>query len=157
MHARGTAQYGDPKDDTQAWSIPWTLEEYDEFLFASGDKKYWLVVSKEELIGADGGEVYANKPINVIASSYSCKPYQGIYSHYFSYKTFYQIFLAKMYRRKESVSGNPADPLVSIRDHHGGQQMVYAEDSYKFWESMLAHGGMDVFIRTKGKIDIFVY
>ena len=56
-----------------------------------------------------------------------------------------------MYKRNNLA----ADPLVSIRDHHIGGQMVYVEDSYKFWGSMLAHGGMDVFIRTKGYIEYY--
>ena len=66
-------------DDTKPWSILWTSLEVDEFLFASDDKKYWLVVSREELIGADGDKLYANAPVTVIASSASCEPYQGDY------------------------------------------------------------------------------
>ena len=77
LYNRGTASYGDPNDNTNAWSIPWSLEEVDEFLFSSDDKEYWLVVSKDELIGADGGKLYANAPITVLASSSSCDPYQG--------------------------------------------------------------------------------
>ena len=69
-------------DDTKPWSILWTSLEVDEFLFASDDKKYWLVVSKEELIGADGGKLYANAPVTVIASSASCEPYQGDYLNF---------------------------------------------------------------------------
>merc|ERR550539_1709923 len=125
----GTGSYGNQNDDTNAWSIPWSIEEFDEFLFSSGDKKYWLVVSKEELIGADGGKLYADSPITVIASSSSCEPYQ-----------------AKMYKRVT----NGEDPWVSIENHWpiADNQMVYGENSLNHHNQILrAHGGMDVFIR----------
>ena len=46
-------------------------------MFASGNMKYWMVVSREELIGADGGKKYSESPITVTASSDSGLPYQG--------------------------------------------------------------------------------
>ena len=49
----------------------------EEFLFASGNMKYWLVVSREELLGEDGGKRYNGKPITVTASSERCLSYQG--------------------------------------------------------------------------------
>ena len=76
-HYRGTEEYGDPGDDSQPWSVFWTVEEAEEFMFASGNMKYWLIVSREELIGVDGGKKYANSPITVTASSDSDQPYQG--------------------------------------------------------------------------------
>ena len=39
--------------------------------------KYWMVVTREELIGADGGKYYFQIPITVTASSDSDQPYQG--------------------------------------------------------------------------------
>ena len=53
------------------------MEEAGEFMFASGNMKYWLVITKEELLGADGGKQYSNSPITVTASSDSDQPYQG--------------------------------------------------------------------------------
>ena len=76
-HLRGTEKYGDSEDDSQPWSLLWTKEEAEEFLFASGNMEYWLVVSREELIGADGRKRYENSPITVTASSDSDQPYQG--------------------------------------------------------------------------------
>merc|ERR1711874_410115 len=38
----GTAEYGDPQDDTQPWSLPWSVLEVEEFLFATGDKDIWI-------------------------------------------------------------------------------------------------------------------
>ena len=57
----------------------------------------------------------------------------------------------KMYRRNERTSGNPADPLVSWRDHHSGEgHMMYTEDSYNWYVRILEkHGGMNVFINNK--------
>ena len=64
-------------DDTQPWSVLWTAEEAEEFLFASGNMKYWMVFTREELLGADGGKYYMRDPITVSASSDSYQPHQG--------------------------------------------------------------------------------
>ena len=74
---RGTAEYGDPQDDTQPWSLPWSLLEVEEFLFATGDKEKWIIVNKVQLIGADGTKEYNKGNITVRASSGNCDPYQG--------------------------------------------------------------------------------
>ena len=52
-------------------------------MFASGNMKYWLVVTREELIGKDGRKYYEDSPVTVIASSDSCQPYQGDHSDLF--------------------------------------------------------------------------
>ena len=65
---RGTQEYGDPEDDSRPWSVLWTLEDTEDFLFASGNMKYWLVVSREELLGTDGNKIYYYDPITVMAS-----------------------------------------------------------------------------------------
>ena len=72
-HLRGTEVYGDHQDDSLPWSVLWAAEEAEEFLFASGNMKYWLVVTREELLGTH----YFNSPVTVSASSESCQPYQG--------------------------------------------------------------------------------
>ena len=46
LTGRGTDQYGSPSDDGAPWSISWALDQFDEFLFASGDFQYWMIVSK---------------------------------------------------------------------------------------------------------------
>ena len=74
---RGTAEYGDPQDDSQPWSLPWSLLEVEEFLLATGDKEKWIIVNKVQLIGADGTKNYEKEKISVRASSGNCDPYQG--------------------------------------------------------------------------------
>ena len=74
---RGTAEYGDSSNDDEPWSIKWELSDFDEFLFASSDMKYWMRATKEEIIGNDGTRLYANLDINIISSSDSCTPYTG--------------------------------------------------------------------------------
>ena len=74
---RGTKEYGESENDTNPWSVFWNIQEVEEFLFSSGDKKYWLIVTKKDLIGEDGFKVYNNAWINVIASSSNCDPHQG--------------------------------------------------------------------------------
>ena len=57
--------------------MPWTELKAEEFLFASNNIKFWLLVSREELLGADGRKKYSGSPITVMASSERCQPYQG--------------------------------------------------------------------------------
>ena len=66
-------------DDSEPWSLLWTVEEVADFLFASGNMKYWLVVSREELIGVDGAKKYNGSPVTVKSSSHSDQPYPGNY------------------------------------------------------------------------------
>ena len=120
----------------------------EEFLFSSVDKKYWLMVTKKDLIGEDGFKTYANEWINVIASSSNCEPHQG--NHILH--SFCKIplinnnhLLVVMLNR----GGNWfTDPYVSIgRFPHG---VVYAEDSTEGSNQLLTnYGGMDVFIKKK--------
>jgi len=125
----GTAQYGHPSDDSKPWSVKWSLNDFDEFLFISGNKKYWVRATKAEIIGNDGKRQYANKPIKLTSSNLSCAP-----------------STAKLYRRLHCCE---PDPLISARDHHSTRDMVYAEFSYNFFTNLLQKhcGGFDVYIR----------
>ena len=103
------------------------------------------MVSKDELIGADGGKLYENASITVIASSSSCDPYQGDTQNVSSVSRI-SIFLANMYKRAEFGQ----DPWVSIHNYFPTEdnQMVYGEISSNGHNQILrAHGGMDVFVR----------
>ena len=77
INFRGTAEYGNPNNDDEPWSIKWNLSDFDEFLFASGNMKYWMRASKNDIIGNDGLKLYANEDIKIISSSRSCSPYTG--------------------------------------------------------------------------------
>ena len=79
---RGTKEYGVFENANEPWSIFWNIQEVEEFLFSSGDKKYWLIVTKKDLIGEDGFKTY-NGWINVKASSSNCEPHQGDQILYF--------------------------------------------------------------------------
>ena len=80
-------EYGVYEDDSNAWSVYWNIQEVEEFLFSSVDKKYWLMVTKKDLIGEDGFKVYGRDWVNVIASSSNCEPHQGYHILYFCCKT----------------------------------------------------------------------
>ena len=84
---RGTKEYGDFQNDNEPWSIFWNIQEVEEFLFSSVDQKYWLIVTKKDLIGEDGFKTYHNDLVNVIASSSNCEPHQGYHILYFCCKT----------------------------------------------------------------------
>ena len=51
--------------------------DFDEFLFASGNKKYWLRASKYDIIGDDGVKEYSNELIQIISSYINCGPSSG--------------------------------------------------------------------------------
>ena len=111
---------------------------------ASGNMKYWLVVSREELIGIENDH-FVSFP--VLASSESeDQPSQGKHLDLFPSKTRFGFYLGKMMNRGDP--NKPQDPYVKIRQ--SPSQCVYAEGS-KPWanEILKAQGGMDVFIRKQ--------
>ena len=77
LNFRGTAEYGDPNDDSKPWSIKWSLNDVDEFLFASGNMKYWMRADKSDIIGNEGKKFYANEDTRIISSSDRCSSYSG--------------------------------------------------------------------------------
>ena len=48
----GTEAYGRVGDDSQQWSVKFHSTRFDEFLFATGGCKKWLIASKEQVIGS---------------------------------------------------------------------------------------------------------
>ena len=64
-------------DDSQPWSVLWTAEEAANYMFASGNMNYWLIITREELIGADGGKYYEKGTPITITSSDNDQPHQG--------------------------------------------------------------------------------
>ena len=143
-HLRGTAEYGDPEDDSQPWSVLWTAEEAEEFLLASGNMKYWLVVSREELIGIENDDVVS---LPVLASSED-QPSQGKHLDLCPSKSRSVFYLGKMMNRGKTLS-IPQDPEVFIRQS-SPFQCVYGEGSMQFHNEILkTEGGMNVFIRKK--------
>ncbi|CAE7328702.1 unnamed protein product [Symbiodinium sp. CCMP2592] len=79
-----------------AFSTRWDAgsgnEVFNEFLFATGDCQYWMIMSKDEVIGS----YYDNGLRTVLKSFNSAVPYQ-----------------ARMYRRL----GFPEDPWITWSDH----------------------------------------
>ena len=71
-------------------------EEFDEFLFATGDRKHWLHATAAAVTGADGESWYSNAPRPVLASSLCAGPHQ-----------------VRWFRREDC----PEDPWVSLRDN----------------------------------------
>ena len=80
---RGTAVYGSPNNDDVPWSIKYDLGDFDEFLFASGNMKFWMRATKDEIIGNDGQKLYSNQDIKITSSSKSCSPYTGKTNFFF--------------------------------------------------------------------------
>ena len=73
----GTAEYGNPQDDSAPWSIKWELDDFDEFLFSSGNLAYWMISTKDAIVGEDGLKTYADEQIPIKSSYQSCKPSTG--------------------------------------------------------------------------------
>jgi surface protein len=73
-HLAGTDIYGSSDDDNKAWSIKFgtAVPGYDQFLFASGDGKYWVAATKD----AVQGEQYSDAPRDVMASSDNADAHQ---------------------------------------------------------------------------------
>jgi len=120
----GTNLYGNPEDDSQAWSIKWKLSDFDEFLFISGNGNSWLRVTKAELIGENGFKFYLEKPIQIIASDMKCSPYTGI-----------------MDRQLHELH----DPIV--KQSYGKVKTYYKENNAIDYFDDTMDGGLNVYIR----------
>ena len=122
----GTDTYGDPDDDSTAWSVPFGA--FDEFLFATGDGRHWLIATPE----AVNGENYENAPRDINKSSYNSIPYT-----------------AQWYFR----STVPSDPAIATKSYDLSDKIVlYREDTYVHavqLQDMQAHGGLNVFVRLR--------
>jgi len=84
----------------------------------------------DDIVGADGLKTYTNEEIPIQSSYLSCEPSS-----------------AKMYRRLDCCD---AEPLISARDHQLTTEMLYVEDSYTFFTTLLESSvlnGFDVYIR----------
>jgi len=123
----GDEVYGNSVENGIAWSKDFESEvpDYNEFLFATGDKVKWLVAPKSSVLG-----FYANSDRTITRSSINSKEHS-----------------AKWYRRQ----GSKEDPWISLTDHSsaiGEGNLLYGENSYGTRSEVLTkHGGADVYIR----------
>ena len=131
---RGTEAYGTPCGSTcdREWTIKFHEDEFDQFLFSTGDKMKWLIADRDSVIG----EWYADSYRTVYRSSANRESHR-----------------VKWYRRKNNVE----DPWISLTDHHkaiGTGDIVYGEASYggKHASAVLNHNGANVYIRKQGTL-----
>jgi len=121
----GTDVYGDPNNDSLAWSINFkdAVPNYNQFLFASGDGSVWLIATVDAVIGSN----YGAEAREIISSSTSDEPYVAMWWNWPLYEE---------------------DPVVSIRDSGAGARSlyVYSEDSYDSY--YLPSSGADVYVRN---------
>ena len=47
---RGTEEYGDPADTNEAFSIKFHQDDFDQFLFSTGDCVKWLIASNDKIL-----------------------------------------------------------------------------------------------------------
>ena len=90
----GTEAYGTPCGATCAeeWSVTFDKEDFNQFLFATGDEQKWLIADKDDVTG----DFYSNAQRTIYKSSTNPKTYK-----------------ARWYRRK----GTNEDPWISLNDH----------------------------------------
>ena len=132
---KGTEAYGTPCGATCAkeWSIKFHKEPFDQFLFATGDEKKWLIADKDAVVGG----WYANGQRTIYKSSTNPKSYK-----------------ARWYRR----SGNLEDPWISLNDHGaaiGQGNILYGGNHFSSTHAKAVlpkHKGANVFIRIKRKL-----
>ena len=132
---RGTDVYGKPCGGScnEEWSIKFDKTEFNQFLFATGDERKWLIASRNDV--TDG--FYANELRLIYKSSTNPNSYE-----------------AKWYLRE----GNKLDPIISLTDHFPAiieGNILYAEDHYGgvYASNILPlYRGANVFIRMYGKL-----
>ena len=150
----GTHAYGSRCDDSKPWSVAWHNDAFDEYLFASGNCKNWLISAKSTFDKASwtgtGGNCHDRKdggPGFVLKSSISKSPYNTTWC-----------------LRKNNK--DPNQPWVSLREHErcccgypSGKpgtletcsEMLYGENSVNVYtQGLRVNDGADVYIRVKG-------
>ena len=172
---RGMEEYGTPCGPTckNEWSVAFRRENFNEFLFATGDEKKWLIAPKSSVMGW-----YSNGPRTIIKSSLSSKSYTARYIsinlYYFLKGVVYMMespttnqiwIISQIYILNERVfcifrwyrrQGNVEDPWVSLSDHHsaiGRGDILYGENHYGSSHASTVlpkHNGANVYIRMKG-------
>ena len=141
---QGTDVYGVFVNDStvdSTFSIAFNIEEIQDFLFITGDRKKWLVASVDAVFGerdVNSGNFlgYSNENREIKISSTSSEPYQALW-----------------YNRKSS----PEDPWISLTDHSlaiDEGNIIYAEASFNLGSNNNAkildlHNGANVYIRKK--------
>jgi len=131
---RGTAVYGIPGGPTsaQSFSINFANQDFDQFLFATGDLSLWLIAPSVAVLGVSSTDkYYTNGLRDIVTSSWNLSPYQ-----------------ARWYRREGALE----DPWISVRDHAvstTANEILYGENNINlFTASMSNRGGANVFIRV---------
>jgi hypothetical protein len=131
----GTTTAGTAYDYSNWWSLP--FGNFDEFVFATFNMKYWLHVTRVQAIGTN----YDNSSRTILRSSISNIPYT-----------------ANWYNR----AANGEDPWIGLRTNStapvnnpeaGGDLILYGENSTTGHVSNPAiskDGGMCVFVRDSG-------
>ena len=100
--------YGDPSDFSQPWSLKWHKRDYDQIMFATGDFKHWMIVSRDDLIGNNDRKYYRNEPILVESSSEQCDPYYCEISIKSESSSCNLLIAARMYRRRGDTMDSSA-------------------------------------------------
>eukprot|EP00927_Polykrikos_kofoidii_P038438 TRINITY_DN32789_c0_g1_i1.p1 TRINITY_DN32789_c0_g1~~TRINITY_DN32789_c0_g1_i1.p1 ORF type:complete len:2073 (-),score=458.55 TRINITY_DN32789_c0_g1_i1:280-6498(-) len=135
----GTEVYGDTDGrrgdpNAPAWSIRFTEEDFDEFLFATGDSKKWMIVRRSDVLVSHG----SNAPLSVVKSSESPMRYTTRWSNHES---------------------KPHEPWVSLTDHgaamnNEGEGFLYGGNSWDVGKNPI-YGkanlvfGANVYVRKK--------
>ena len=63
--------YGDSSDSSQAFSIAWDTDDYDQFMFASSGLHFFLIADKSEIIGNDGNKYCSPGTIPTLQVSFN--------------------------------------------------------------------------------------
>ena len=136
---RGTDVYGTPCGGSckQEWSSKFDKTKFNQFLFATGDERKWLIASRNDV--TDG--FYANELRLIYKSSTNPNSYE-----------------ARWYLRE----GNKSDPIISLTDHGsaiGEGNILYGEDHCDDLHAsniLSRYRGANVFIRMYGML-LFLY
>jgi len=145
---RGTAVYGTPGPDNE-FSIRFDNFNIDTYILATKDHLYFQAMTKEEIGGilVSPAQYYGNET----------RSFRSIEPGF----TQWEQNSARMYFRAKFVEPNyVGDPFLSITDHWPREtnKIMYAETNAATNEAiqtthghhLLAHGGLQVYVLTKG-------
>ena len=141
----GYGVYGSPGTN-ESFSVFFEDYDFDTFIFATRDHKFFQAMKKDDIGGIFNGQYYSNQDRDF----YMLEP--GSFS--------WQHSSAKMYNRINA----PEDPWISLNDHHLGNRklnrMMYGERSFENGNHnffMNEHEGLQVYVLSQGTFEECIF
>ena len=148
--------YGNNRTETSntSWSIKYDEDNFNEFLFKTGDGNRWMIMSRKEVMSLPLPARYDEDSTKDPNSNPNASIKKGI-SKYYDGSTVFENKTRIMYNRPFNA---PEDPWLSFLDHsdeNNGIAMLYGENSKSSYTNLVtSHNGVNVYIRYNPTLQV---